>query len=41
MPEYFFLFNAVSAAISALEELRTMLVEAQQTAEDEFISRPE
>lgn len=41
MPEYFHLFNAVSAAISALEELRAILIEAQQTAEDEFISRPE
>ena len=41
MPEYFSLFNAVSAAISALEELRNFLIEAQQAAEQAYISRPE
>lgn len=41
MSEYYLLFNAITDAISALEVLRTQLAEAQQHAEEIYISREE
>ena len=37
MKSYFFLFNAISDAIKALQDLQLALVLAQQKAEDLFI----
>lgn len=40
MPEYFKLFNAITDAIRALEQLREFLEAAQSAAEEAYISRP-
>ena len=37
MKSYFFLFNAVTDAIRALQDLQLALIMAQQAAEDLFI----
>lgn len=39
--EYLFLFNAVTDAIKALQELQFALITAQQTAEELFLERME
>ena len=43
MPESynFTLFNALTDAIKAIDELRAQLIEAQQQAEEVYMSRPE
>lgn len=40
-PEYTLLFNAITDAIRALEQLLCTLRSAQQKAEEQYISRPE
>ena len=37
--EYILLFNAITKAIEALEELRDYLIQAQQMAEEIYISK--
>ena len=39
--EYVLLFSAVTDAIAELEELRELLIRAQQDAEEIYISREE
>lgn len=41
MPEYSLLFNAITDAIRALEQLRLALEAAQQEAEELYVSRAE
>ena len=39
--EYLFLFNAVTDAEKALEQLKCSLIEAQRRAEELYLQRPE
>jgi hypothetical protein len=40
MKAYFFLFNAITDAIQALQDLQLALILAQQKAEDMYLDKP-